>query len=98
MRTRTHLMGRGRVLLRAALPLDPEAYLRLLQGRFGARLQVALGPKVCCGSIPHRFRLSADRRGVLVTLLKGSSARTREMDVLALQDAMEDLLPKIRAA
>lgn len=98
MRTRTHLMGRGRVLLRPALPLDPKALMDLLQSRFGPTLRVAIGPSLCCASIPHRFRLSANREGVVLTLLKGSSTRTREMDVLALQDAVEDLMPKIRAA
>jgi hypothetical protein len=65
--------------------------MHLLKHRFGARLQVAMGPKVCCASLHHRFRLSASRSQVMVTLLKGSSVATREMDVLALQDALDDL-------
>lgn len=100
MRTKTELIGRGRVLLHPALPLDPERFVELLQQRFGPRLHIARGPEHCCASVPHRFRLSATRHRVVLTLLNGSSVGTREMDVLALQDALEDLLPKqsVRAA
>ena len=100
MRTKTQLIGRGRVLLQPALPLDPRRFMALLQRRFGAQICIAMGREYCCASVPHRFRLSASRSRVVLTLLVGSSVGTREMDLLALQDAMEDMLPElgIRAA
>ena len=100
MRTKTQLIGRGRVWLHPALPLDPRRFMALLRKRFGSRICIAMGADYCCASVPHRFRLSASRNRVAVTLLKGSSVGTREMDLLALQDALEDLLPleAVRAA
>ena len=100
MRTKTQIIGRGRVVIRPEVPVDPQRLMHLLKQRFGARMQIALGPRLCCGCVQNRFRLSATRDQLLVTLLKGSSEGTREMDVLALQDALEDLQPAlgIRAA
>lgn len=98
MPTTTHLIGRGRVLFLPDEPLDPRSLMHLLRRRFGSRLQVAMGPKYCCASVNHRFRLSASRDRVVVSLLKGSSVATREMDVLALQDALSDLMPARRKA
>lgn len=92
MRTKTQLIGRGRVLIHPTQPLDPHSLMQLLQHRFGAQIQVALGPKYSCASVHHRFRLSASRHRVVITLLHGSSLRTREKDLLALQDSVSELM------
>jgi|MEHZ01.4.fsa_nt_MEHZ011044776.1_2 hypothetical protein len=91
-------MGPRQVLIRPARPLDPRSLMHLLKERFGPRIQIAMGPKYCCAIVHHRFRLSAGRDRVVITLLQGSSVETREMDLVSLQNALGDVLSAERKA
>lgn len=98
MRRSKQLMGPRQVELRPARPLDPRSLMHLLTQRFGPRIQIAMGPKYCCAVANQRFRLSASRDRVVITLLQGSSVETREMDLVSLQNALGDVLSAERKA
>ena len=98
MHVDTSIQADGRVVYKAPCPINARALLQLMVGRFGPRLVVAWGRQGCTAALPGRFRLSVGGRTLLLTLSPCASESTHELDILAIGDAVEAMLPRFREA